>query len=210
MIKNISKLSGPALVLSGLAMAADEVPKFEAAIDYTLYRFNPATSLAPNKNLNGGGGAFTMNFGSMLGIKADVAGYGSTSSTYTIVSGNPYGVKPGVFIISGNLFTYTIGPVIKKHSGKFQPFGEILFGGAHSNVYGNLYHSIGVTSGAPSNNSFAMFVGGGIDYAVSKSIAVRVGEFDYALTRFGNNFTGNRNQNGFRYSAGVVFGFGGS
>ena len=42
---------------------------------------------------------------------------------------------------NGNVFTYMFGPQIKKHSGKFQPFGEALFGAAHSNLYAQIYNA---------------------------------------------------------------------
>jgi hypothetical protein len=88
---------------------------------------------------------------------------------------------------------------------------EALFGGAHSNVYGNVFRACEltcVTSGSPSNNAFDFLIGGGVDIPLSRSIAIRPAQFDYVLTQFGNNFTrGNNNQTSFRYVAGVVFRF---
>ena len=88
-----------------------------------------------------------------------------------------------------------------------------MFGGAHSNVNGNLVQACGVdctfnTSRSPSNNAFDFIIGGGIDIPVTHVIAIRPVELDYVLTRFGNSFTaGNNNQSNFRYQAGVVFRF---
>jgi hypothetical protein len=87
-----------------------------------------------------------------------------------------------------------------------------LFGGAHSNFYGNLYKSCGVlgcvASKSPSNNAFDFLIGGGIDIPLGEHIAIRRAQFEYLLTRFGNSFTaGNNNQSNFRYQAGVQFRF---
>jgi hypothetical protein len=54
-----------------------------------------------------------------------------------------------------------------------------------------------------------MAFGGGLDIPVSKLISIRPAEIDYLLTRFNNQFT-DTNQSNFRYSAGVVFTFGGN
>ena len=43
---------------------------------------------------------------------------------------------------------------------------------------------------------------------MSEHIAIRPAQFEYFLTRFGNDFTkGNNNQSNFRYQAGVQFRF---
>ena len=113
--------------------------------------------------------------------------------------------------VSGNVFTYMFGPQIKKHSGKFQPFGQALFGAAHSNAYANAYNNIhGLTSASSNNNAFAMEFGGGLDYALTPHIQLRPVEVDYLYTRFGVNgtsYTGS--QNNFKYFAGLNFTFGG-
>jgi hypothetical protein len=53
-----------------------------------------------------------------------------------------------------------------------------------------------------------MAIGGGIDINLSKSIAFRPVEIDYALTRYSNPLTSVNNQNHFRYVAGIVVRFG--
>ena len=99
---------------------------------------------------------------------------------------------------------------------RVQPFVHLLFGGAHSNVYGNAFKNIclvgtGVCSfsKAPSNNTFAMAFGGGVDIPIGHVVAIRPAEIDYLYTNFNNNFNGS-NQNNFRYSGGIVFNLGGT
>jgi opacity protein-like surface antigen len=61
---------------------------------------------------------------------------------------------------------------------------------------------------SPTNNAFALAIGGGIDIAVSEHFAIRLVDADYELTRFGNNFTGgNNSQSNFRFQTGVQFRF---
>ena len=56
--------------------------------------------------------------------------------------------------------------------------------------------------GSASESAFAMAFGGGLDYNLNKNFAVRVGQFDYLPTRFGD-----ATQNNFRYSTGIVLKF---
>ena len=115
---------------------------------------------------------------------------------------------------SADAFTYNVGPILKYRSEHFEPFVETLFGGAHSNTYSNLQHSLCVNPGTctsaltPSNNAWDFIIGGGIDIPLSKSIAIRPAQFDFVLTRFDSAFTtSNHNQSNFRYNGGIVFRF---
>jgi hypothetical protein len=187
------------VLLFGSAAFAQSDTKMEVSANYSYMRFNPQNSnIISSFSLNGGGGAFSYFFTDMIGIKAEFEGYGSTTRTLVATGTN----------VQANLFTYNVGPVIKYRQGKFQPFGEVLFGGAHSNAYVNLCNASGGCIGSPSNNAFDFIIGGGLDIPVTKSISIRPAEVDFVLTRFGNNFTGgNNNQSNFRYQAGVFFSF---
>lgn len=206
------------IVTMGLAAWAQDVPKVEVYGDYSFVHFNPSKRFTTSHDLNGGGGGIVFNFGKYFGFRGDLQGYESETNAFIIPTG---GIAPGVptrpvsVSVNGNLFTYLFGPQIKRH-GRFAPFGTVLVGGAHSNVYANAYKDVagvgvvGVGS-APSNNAFALFAGGGVDIGISRHFALRPVEFGYLLTRFGNNFTGagGSNQNSYRYDGGVVLSFGG-
>jgi hypothetical protein len=211
-------LLGVALLL-GTTAWAQEFPRNEVALTYSLAYYVPSTSIvkASNQFLNGGGGAYVFNFNSFLGFRADLQGYGSFTTVFTVpvVNPNPQGLT-GTFKASGNLFTYLFGPQIKIHTHGLQPFGALLVGGAHSNLYGTAFHDCGVTfvctSGqAPSGNAFAFDIGGGVDIPLGHHFEVRPVEFDYLMTDFQNRFTGGV-QNNWRYLAGVnlTLGSGGS
>jgi opacity protein-like surface antigen len=70
--------------------------------------------------------------------------------------------------------------------------GAIIQGCASGNLY----------------NAFSLAVCGGVDFAVTEKITIRIVDADYVLTRFGNNFTGgNNSQSNFRFQTGVQFRF---
>ena len=99
----------------------------------------------------------------------------------------------GVYASGSRLHTYTFGPEVRAHLAGIRPFAHALFGG-------------GTSSGPISNgasNGFVMFYGGGVDVKAAKFASVRLGQFDWMVTRF-NGFT---SKNSFRYSAGLVLSF---
>ena len=208
-------LAGASILLLTLAAAAQEFPRAEVAIDYSFARYAPSAAYTKGHSLNGGGGALVYNVNQYLGLKMDLQGYGSNTTSFVIPPNN---IFPGGLSgrVHGNLFTYMFGPQIKVRAHHFQPFGHLLFGGAHSNVYGNAFKQIcqplpGACnfSKAPTGNAFAMAFGGGVDIQINRTISFRPGEIDYLLTVFSNPFT-NGNQNNFRYTAGINFTFGGT
>ena len=189
------------LILGSVAFAQDN-PKVEITGYYSYFRFNPENSgTLSSHSLNGGGADISYFFTQMIGIKAEFGGYQSNSVTFT--NGTSTATA------SANLFTYNVGPVVKFRSDKFEPFAEVLFGGAHSSFYGNLCKQLTTcVVNNPSNNAFDFVIGGGIDIPLTHSIAFRPAQVDYVLTRFGNGFTsGNQNQSNFRYQAGIQFRF---
>jgi hypothetical protein len=201
-------------LLFGSATLAQDYAKVEVNLGYSYMRFNPENSnIVSSFSLNGGGGGGTVFLNHMFGITAELNGYGGLSKTFAFpaTANSPCPAGCTVTANDGNLFTYNVGPVFKYRSQHFEPFVEVLFGGAHSNVYTNLVKACALTcttTSNPSNNAWDFALGGGIDIPVTKSIAIRPAQFDYVLTRFGNGFTkGNQNQSNFRYGAGVVFRF---
>lgn len=200
-------------LLFGVTAWAQEFPKAELGFDYSYARFAPNPAGTQGHSLNGGGGSLVFNVNAYLGIKMDLQGYGSNTSTF-IFGPSPNFPTGAVANVQGNLFTYLFGPQIKIHSPKLQPFFHVLVGGAHSNVYANAFKNIcgiGVCafSTAPAGNAFAMAIGGGVDIPVGHAISIRPAELDYLFTDFTNQFN-NAHQNNFRYSGGINFNFGGA
>ncbi len=202
-----------AILLFGMTAWAQEFPRVELGADYSFARFNPNAAYTQGHSLNGGGGSVTLNINEYLGIQMDLQGYQATTNGFTIPSGLSFpGGASGK--VSGDLFTYLFGPQIKVRAHGFHPFGHLLFGAAHSNVYADAFKQIcqpiaGTCSfkTSPAEDAFAMAFGGGVDIPIGHVVSFRPAEIDYLLTRFTNQFA-NSNQNNFRYSAGLVFSFG--
>ena len=185
---------------------AQDTPKVEIPLGFSMINVHPNLNPITSFNVFGGGGQIDFNFGNYFGIKADFMGY--TQGSGLKVSEN------GQFLgnVNGNLFTYMFGPQIKKHSGKFQPFAEGLFGAAHTNLDANICKLEGrCGSGSGNNNGFAMEFGGGLDIPITQNIQFRPVEVDYLYTHFcSNHIAGaSASQNNFKYVAGVNFTFGG-
>ena len=191
-MKHVATAVAFLVLLAGAAFA--QAPKTEIGVDFSMVNVHPSTPQVTSFNFFGGGGSFTYNLGDWFGIKSDVQWYtqGSGQKGGPLAGGN----------VSGNTFTYTFGPQVKKHTGWFQPFGEALFGGAYSNVYANLYAPGGKASGSVSASAFAMKLGGGLDVAVSKHFQIEPAEVDYLYTGFAGS-----HQNNFAYAAGAKLTF---
>ena len=204
-------------VMFGLSAWSQEHPKWEIPLDYSYVHYQAIDYESRNGNyffgqyfsLEGGGGGVVYNFSHKLGVKAEFQGYTSNTRVVIVPPGNPFLPAGGSASVSGNLFTYMIGPQFTLSRGKLRPFGEVLVGGAHSNVYKNAFNNLTFTgiSGAPSNNAFAAAAGLGLDIALSRRFSIRPFEVDYLYTNFSSVLTAN--QNSWRYLGGVVLTFGG-
>lgn len=201
-MKRIILLVAVAFLFGGVAFAQDN-SKFEITGDYSYFRSNPSLgSTWDSQNMNGGGGDITFFPTQHIGIKADFQGYNSSSQCPSASSGF-------TGCAGGNLFTYMFGPVVKFRMGRLEPFGETLFGAAHSNFYASACNNnSGLCAGSPTTTAFSMAIGGGVDFPITHRIAVRVFDADYVLNRFSNNFlNGSSTQNNFRLQTGVQFRF---
>ena len=165
-----------AVLLIGIGVsAAQDVPKVEVPVGFSFINVHPNLAPITSFNVFGGGGQIDVNFGNYFGVKADFMGYAQGTGLKNQLEKLGYAGAA-----SGNLFTYTFGPQIKKHTGKVQPFGEALFGAAHTNAYATILNAEGkLTSGSGNNNGFAMALGGGIDFKVNQHLSIRPVEVDY-------------------------------
>ena len=196
------------VLLAGVPLAAQELPKFELAVGYSYMNFHANVPQLTSQNFNGGGASFVYNPVNWLGVKAEFTGYTFGSGWTDRLRELGYTGSA-----STDMFIYQFGPQIKRHSGRLQPYVQTLYGFAHSAGYGAVLRAKGsgtyvLTGGGGNNTAFAMEAGGGLDIMLSDRIQLRPVELDYQLTRFGyQNFSAN--QNNFKYFAGVNFTFGG-
>ena len=200
-----------------MLMSAAFAQKAEVYGNYSYMQFNPTITGLQSRALNGGGGGVQFNLGpkSMLGFRADLQGYQSTQWSLDVKSpiSTPGGIIPiGNYKSDANMFTYMFGPVINFNAKKLRVFTDVLFGQTVSNGYVQLTNAViaggGKINKAGDQHPFTMAFGGGLDLNVSKTLSFRLGQMDYVLTRFSNPFTGDSNQNNFRYQAGIIFKFG--
>jgi Outer membrane protein beta-barrel domain len=197
------------------AAFAQDTLKLQVAVDYS-YLHTPQDSFVPGSSFNGGGASLAYFFFKHVGLKAEFTDYGSYAQLVTVPA-NTQGCNSQsncVLSVHGNLFTYTVGPVLRFHFKRVLPFGEFLFGGAHNNIYANIYNSCSVQgecinlSRLPNNNAFDWVLGGGFDVPFHEHIAFRPVDVDYVHTSFGNpTVIGSSTQNNLRVQAGIVFKF---
>ena len=202
-MKRIFWLAALTLILGSVA-CAQEGPKLEITADYSFFRLFPGLNSVWNiQSLNGGGGDATFFFLNHFGVKADLQGYGSTTQC-------PSAASELTTCASSGLFTFLAGPVAKYRAGRFEPFAEALFGGAHSNFYVNACNGNPVLCGGtgPNSTAFTMAFGAGLDIRATRRLAIRLFDADYVKTNFNNNFIlGDSSQSNFRIQAGVQYRF---
>jgi hypothetical protein len=173
------------LLFAGLASA--QVPT-SGNVFFGYSYYNTDLSSIDRANTNGWEASFEGKVIPFLGFVADVdSHYGSQnfpSSCPVPVGGGPC---PS-FNADVTEHNFLFGPRGSFSIGKFRPFAEALFGGAHVNA-----------NAAGSNTSFATALGGGLDYKIIRVIAWRF-QGDYVQTRFFGT-----TQNNVRLSTGIVF-----
>ena len=210
-------------VLFSLAASAQEFPKAEVFGGYSYLHIDTQGITTASLNtqcavafgagcpvtfqvhpgFNGWNIAPQVNLNRWFGVKAQIAGqYGNVVS----IKFNSTLPIPPLSFPNQHIYDFLFGPVISHRGDKYTAFVHGLFGAQHVGFTGNVAVPAGGFSFAgPSETDFAFALGGGLDVKVSKHFAVRAGQFDYEFV----NSSGGGHQNDFRFSAGVVFGFGG-
>jgi hypothetical protein len=149
-----------------------------------------------------------------FGFAADFGGnYGSPFNTAggKGVSGLP----------SGSSISFLVGPVVSSHAKHSTLFLHGLLGlnrlhsSSTSTLTGTTFHALPSVS----DTTFAMALGGGLDYDASPHFGVRLGQFDYLYTAHNMDIFANKlfgpgtfnnlaaHQDNFRIATGVVFHF---
>ena len=153
-----------------------------------------STDLSSNDraNTNGWEASLEGKVVPFLGFVADVdSHYGSQSFASCVLPPEGTGPICSSFNADVTEHNFLFGPRVSFSVGRFRPFAEALFGGAH----------VDVNNGVGSDTSFATALGGGLDYKIIKPVAWRF-QGDYVQTRFFGT-----SQNNVRISTGIVFRF---
>ena len=172
-----------AMLASGGVLSAQEggTPRYEVGLNYSWLHVNSANQDLQRTG-NGGSGSFAYNINSMVGLVADFGGYANTR-------------------INDRLLTYMFGPRFSWRHGRLTPYTQFLFGGAY--VWNNL------DTRSITQNAFAMAAGGGLDYTLTRHVALKPIQVEYVMTQIDSTKGFGSHQNDVRYSGGVVFRFGG-
>jgi hypothetical protein len=172
-------------LVSGVVMNAQETstPKYEAGLNYSWLHVNSA-NYDLQRTGNGGSGFFEYNVNNTVGLVADFGGYANT--------------RRG---IDDKLLTYMFGPRFNWRHSRLTPYAQFLFGGAY------VWNS--PTGVSTTQNAFATAAGGGLDYNLNNRIAIKPIQVEYVMTQIDSANGFGSHQNDVRYSAGVVFRFGG-
>jgi len=184
-MKSVIFVLGAVLGCAGILSAEEEspLPRYEVGLTYSGVHLNAANNNSQITG-NGGAGSFEYNINKWLGAVADLGGYANTRSG-----------------VDDKLFTYLFGPRFNWRRNRLNPYVQTLFGGGYAWSGPN----------SSSRNAFALAVGGGLDYTLTRHIAIKPVQVEYFRSEFDSERLGGAttnfgtHQNGVRYSAGVVF-----
>ena len=184
-------------------------PKIELFLGYTHLRSVPASSTGNRLEwLHGGSTSVAFNLNRYFGIVEDFGDFNDSRLALKGVGG------PSIVVdSSGNVFTYLLGPRVshRRHDRLVVPFAQVLFGLIHAS---DVTASSGCTGAGctllPSETTFAMTAGGGLDLRLHRHLALRIAQAEYLMTQFDDIRNGSTaTQNDIRLSTGMVFRFGG-
>lgn len=172
--------------LLSAAVTASAQSKIDASVSYELRRSNGPAGECGCFNLQGGRVDGSYRVFKRFAVAVEISGAHASNITGS-----------GLDL---SLLTYMAGPRYSLHlKHGLNPFAQFLAGGVHG-FDSTFPHPAGASSSA---NSFAFTAGGGLDYALSRHISVRVAQIDYLRTYLPNNANGE--QNSLRVGAGIVF-----
>lgn len=172
------------LLLTGAAASAQGNTKVDIFAGYSYLHTGPGVSSAAF-NANGGVGSVAFNFNGWGSFVAEVGGIHASHI--------------GGANVDASAETFLFGPKVSLfRNSRLTPFGQVLFGFAHTNAAFN-----GTTG---TNNGLAISGGAGLDWNLSHHLGIRLGQVDYLFNRV-PTATSQVNWNNFRYSAGVVIRF---
>jgi opacity protein-like surface antigen len=216
-----------AAMICSLAFAQDSTPKVQVFAGYSLFHadtgglndtvldlaLRPATAaFGVPTNFNGWNAEAQYNANRWVGIAADFGGrYGSPIGVFRSsgVSGVPNGT--GYSFLAGPVITY-------RTKSRVTPFAHALFGIDRSSLSGSTITGlpVPVTAAPTTDYDFAVALGGGVDYKLTRRFAIRVAQADFYRTTLNLNKYYNSafgiglfqslavHQDNWRLSAGVV------
>jgi peptidoglycan-associated lipoprotein len=177
----VSVVPAPAQIQS----ASSAKPGAELALTYNYLHSNAPPSACGCFSMNGGAAVFAYPLKPSISVVAEAG-----AVTAANVNSSGLDLTFSNFLVGGR---YSL-----RRFSRFTPYAQLLLGASHAS--GSLAPG---QFGPASSTAFAMAAGGGIDFTVTRHLALRLAQTDYLLTLFPNQT--NDRQNNFRVSTGVVF-----
>jgi opacity protein-like surface antigen len=212
-----------AVFISGVAVAQD-FPRIEIYGGYSAQRLGIAddeldsitstmqgafgdicsgceSSVSSNRFLKKGfEGAFAVNVNSIFGIVVDVRYGFDDIVTGSVTNNDDIDVNAAIKYKDLSVMG---GPRFAFRSEKVTPFVHALFGMDRGKVSYELTGTTAESGDIGDSNGIGIAVGGGFDVNLGDTVAVRLGQVDYYLTRHNEEFLKN-----VTFSGGIVFRFG--
>ena len=158
-------------------------PRFEILEAYSYLNVDTAGHPTSGRNFNGWESSATYNPNGWIGVEMDVSAHDQFNCG-------------GVTGLTCKQLSFLGGPKLAYRSSRTTIFTHGLFGGDHV--------SSGFLGLSRPEVESALAVGGGLDYAATRQLSIRVAQVDYLLTLHARGL-GGIHQNNVRVSVGAVF-----
>ncbi len=188
-----------------------DYPKWELFLGYSFWQATPETNRNRILYMNGGNASTAYNVTEHVGFVLDFSGFGDTRVRLPL-----NGIPPTKeYDSSGNVLTFMVGPRVSFRHERITPFGQVLFGSvlASAVTLDGCTGTLAACRPLAEERVYGATAGGGLDFTLSRHIALRLFQVEYLLTGFRNaaSPTGMKSWEGnLRISTGVVFRFGGN
>jgi len=186
-----------------------DTPKLELFLGYSNVLATPMSFRNRIADVQGGDTNIAFNLNRYLGLVGDFAGYHADTLTFDQAGGPSRDVGA-----DGKVFTYMGGPRLSYRRPRFTLFGQALFGDANARqVTINQCTGAPVCTPLPSENSFGMALGAGLDLNLNRHFAFRIIQAEYLMTHFKDPSSSEGTssiRNNLRLSSGIVFRYGGN
>lgn len=158
------------LLLLPLAVRAQELPKAEIYAGYSFVRDFTV-------NHHGWDSSIAATINPNLALVADFSGH------YAKVNDTTFGFP---FEDQISVHSVMIGPRVSDSVGKWRPFGQVLLGASRVSESTELL--VGTTTLSDSFNRVGFWVtaGGGMDYWITRRVAIRIVQAEYYMFKVGD------------------------
>jgi len=189
-------LAGALILLASIPTLAQNYPGAEVSGGFSYLR------IEGGGNLYGWDASIAGNLNHWFGLVGEFSGHYGTGfdSSFIIIVPTPPAI---VTDVDSSVYTFLFGPRFSyRKDRRLTPYGHVLPGFARSSVSVTVISRGATFHSSATSTDFAMAVGGGVDLRLTRSLAFRMIQADYLLTRIGDT-----TQNNARITTGLVYRF---